>query len=256
MSSAILQYDFFPHYYIATKDVYETILCECLNTSDKAITLFGGKFSRILNQENKQPDVVVNNTNYELDFKLMISESLKEFQNITSPVVEEIAPGIKCYSNSKTLRSKVILLWNCCRNINEARLQTMRKRGDKEAKAITHFFDKVINQNKNILLFIPVFFSTVDKTLCVDMQYETIFQEISSTTEFIYKFRNNNQSGFDTFIIYVVNIPQDNEFTFVISKFTENGLEFIDKVRFFELESTRKLATENDCSGINFKVVK
>lgn len=235
--------------------MYETILCECLNKSNKVIKLFGGKFSRILNQENKQPDVIADNTGYELDFKLTISEPLKEFQSRTAPTVEEIFPGVKSYSNPQQLKKKVVLLWNCCRNMDETRLQALRKKSDMEAKAVTHFYDKVINQNKNILLFIPVFFSTIDKTLCADMQFETIFQEISSTTEFIYEFRNKNKEGYDTFIIYVINIPEEKEFTFVISKFTEKGLELIDKVRFFDLKSTQKLASENDCYGVGFRIM-
>lgn len=35
MENAILQYNFFPHCYTSNKDVYEPILCECLNKSKK-----------------------------------------------------------------------------------------------------------------------------------------------------------------------------------------------------------------------------
>jgi len=256
LDNAVLQYNFFPHYYIETKDVYETILCECLNQSKKTVSLFGGKFSRITNQENKQPDVIADTSGYEIDFKMMISEQLKEFQSRTSPIAQELAPGVKSYSYPPSLKKKVVLLWNCCRNIDDNRLKELRNKRDMESKAVTHFFDKVINQDKNILLFIPVFFSTIDKNLCPEDQFKAIFQEISSTTSFIYEFRNKNKSGFDTFIIYAINIPQNKELSFVISKFTSNGLELIDTVRFFSLATTQQLSLDNDCKGVNFKLIE
>ena len=76
-----------------------------------------------------------------------------------------------------------------------------------EAKAVTHFFDKVINTDKNILLFIPVFFTTVDQSLPAEIQYETIHKEISATTSYIYDYRNEKSNGYDTYIVYAVNIP-------------------------------------------------
>ena len=245
MQNAVIQYDFFPHYYISDKNTYEMILCECINKSKKMIDLCGGKFSIIVDQHNKQPDVVSDISGYEIDFKLMISETLKEFQSRTAPIAEEIAPGVKAIYNPPSLKKKVVLLWNCCRNIDDSRLQYLRTQKDMEAKAVTHFFDKVLNTNKNILLFFPVFFSTVDKSLSSEMQYETIFNEVSSTTSYIYEYRNKFCSGFDTYVIYAINIPNQNEFTLIISQCTSNGLKIIDTVRFFSLETVQKLALEN-----------
>ncbi len=123
MENAILQYDFFPHYYTSNKDIYEPILCECLNKSKKMIDLCGGKFSLIKNQCNKQPDVIADNSGYEIDFKMMISETLKEFQSRTAPIAQEIAPGVKAFHNPPQLKKKVVLIWNCCRNIHPSQLR-------------------------------------------------------------------------------------------------------------------------------------
>lgn len=245
MENAVLQYDFFPHYYISNKDTYELILCECLNKSEKMVNLCGGKFTLITNQCNKQPDVISENMGYKIDFKMMISETLKEFQSRTAPIAQEIAPGVKAFHNPPQLKKKVVLIWNCCRNIDDTRLQYLRTQKDMEAKAVTHFFDKVINTDKNILLFIPVFFTTVDQSLPTEMQYETIHSEISATTSYIYDYRNEKSNGYDTFIVYAVNIPDKKEFSMIIAKFTANGLEIIDRVSFFSLESVQKLAIEN-----------
>lgn len=245
MENAILQYDLFPHYYISNKDTYESIMCECLNKSEKMSNLYGGKFSRIVDQYNKQPDVISENSGYEIDFKMMISESLKEFQSRTAPIVQEIAPGVNTFHYPPQLKKKVLLILNCCKNIDENRLQHFRKQKDMEAKAVTHFFDKVINTNKNILLFIPVFFSTVDQSFSSKKQYEIILNEISTTTSYIYDYRFKNCNGFDTFIVYAVNISTKQEFNFIIAKFTSEGLEFIDKVQFFSLESVQKIAKKH-----------
>ena len=241
MENAILQYDFFPHYYTSNKDIYELILCECLNKSKKMIDLCGGKFSLIKNQCNKQPDVIADNSGYEIDFKMMISETLKEFQSRTAPIAQEIAPGVKAFHNPPQLKKKVVLIWNCCRNMDDARLQYLRTQKDMEAKAVTHFFDKVINTDKNILLFIPVFFTTVDQSLSAEIQYETIHKELSETTSYI----NEKCNNYDTYIVYAVNIPNKKEFSLIIAKFTANGLEIVDRVSFFSLESVQKLAIEN-----------
>ena len=48
------------------------------------IGLCGGNFSLIKDQCNKQPDVIADNSGYEIDFKMMISETLKEFQSRTA----------------------------------------------------------------------------------------------------------------------------------------------------------------------------
>lgn len=245
MENAILQYDFFPHYYTSNKDVYEPILCECLNKSKKMVGLCGGNFSLIKNQCNKQPDVMADNSGYEIDFKMTISETLKEFQSRTAPIAQEIAPGVKAFHNPPQLKKKVVLIWNCCRNTDDSRLQYLRTQKDMEAKAVTHFFDKVINTDKNILLFIPVFFTTVDQTLSPEKQYETIHKELSTTTSYIYNYRNQKSKGYDTYIVYAVNIPDKKEFSLIIAKFTANGLEIVDRVSFFSLESVQKLATEN-----------
>ncbi len=91
--------------------------------------------------------------------------------------------------------------------MDDTRLQYLRTQKDMEAKAVTHFFDKVINTDKNILLFIPVFFTTVDQSLPAEIQYETIHKEISATTSYIYDYRNEKSNGYDTYIVYAVNIP-------------------------------------------------
>ena len=162
---SLLEYSFLEHFYTSSKDVYETIICECLNKSENMAQLTGGSFSLIKEQSNKQPDVASQVTGYSIDFKMIIAESLKEFQSRTAPIIQEIVPGVKSIIKPPSFKKNVLLLWNCCRNMNEERLEKLRNRRDTESKAVTHFFDKVLLTKKNILLFLPVYFSTVNKSL-------------------------------------------------------------------------------------------
>lgn len=243
--SKFLEYSFLEHYYTSDKHTYEKILCECLNKSENMEILTGGKFEPITDQFMKQPDVISQVTGYSIDFKMMISESLKEFQSRTAPIIQEITPGIKSISHQPTLRRKVLLLWNCCRNMTETKLNEHRNLKDGESKAIIHFFDKVLMTDKNILLFLPVYFSTVDKSISSQLQFDYIFEELSSTTNYIYEYRQQHCSSYDTFIVYIVKTTNNREPTFVIAQFTENGLQHIDKIPMFLLDSTSKLLSEN-----------
>lgn len=241
----LLEYRFLEHFYTSNKSIYETILCECLNKSQNIVDLLGGNFSIISDQYDKQPDVVSQDTGYSIDFKLMISESLKEFQSRTAPIVQEIAPGVRSIIKPNPLKREVLLLWNCCKNMTEERLNELRRKKNMESKAVIHFFDKVLLSKKNILLFLPVYFSTVDKSLSTQLQHEYIFEELSVSVNFIYKYRQQFCSNYDTFIIYIVKTTNSKETDFIIAQFTENGLKYIDKIPMFSLNSTAKLQTDN-----------
>lgn len=240
-----LKYNFIQHFYIADKETYEAILCECLNKSNKMIDLLGGEFTPISKQSEGQADVVAKKSQYELDFKMMISESLKEYQVHSEPIIEEITRGVKISCNPEPLKKKILLIWNCCRNLTAERLQELRQENDMEGKAVVHFFDKVINKKKHILLFIPVYFSTVEEELKPSEQFDAIFMELSITTQYIYEYREQNCKGYDTFIAYIANILPKNEKFFVFAQFTRGGLVYIDKVAMSSLAKILKLKEEN-----------
>lgn len=228
-----IEYGFLPEYYYGSKTVYENILCELLNKSEYFAE---GEFVLINKQSNGEPDVINRETGFPLDFKLMISQSFSELQKI-----------IKKSDGNISLKKKpeVVLLLNACRNMNPVKLKEYSKRNDMLSKAVSHFFEKNLNISKNIVLFVPLLITTVDKTFLKDEQFELIHNELSQTLQYIYTYRNNYQSNFDTYFVYIVNIHGTTSFTFVISKFTEQGLEIIDKVNMFSLESILDLSVEN-----------
>lgn len=245
MRTTVLEYMFLQDFFIANKGIYEQLLCECLNKSIQMSKFVGGNFTLIDNQENGQADVVSNDTGYEIDFKLMISETLKEYQVLSAPIIKELEPSIKAAYASKPIKKKVVLLQNACRDITEQRLNELRGKHDMESKAVVHFFDKVLNKPKNILLFIPLYITTINKDLSPEEQFDLILSELSQTMRYIYEFRHQKQSEYDTFLIYLINIPQCNQFELIITKFTAIGLDYIDTVPLFSLKTAVTLAQEN-----------
>lgn len=114
-----------------------------------------------------------------------------------------------------------------------------------ESKAVVHFFDKVLNKPKNILLFIPLYITTVNKDLSPEEQFKTILSELSQTMRYIYEYRHQKHAEYDTFLIYLINIPQYNQFELIITKFTALGFDYIDTVPLFSLKTAVSLAREN-----------
>lgn len=245
MRKPVLEYSFFPNYYIAKKEVYKNWLCESINLSKKFTNSYGNNFELIKEQSNGQADVISKDTNYEIDFKLMISNTLKEFLSLSAPIIEEIAPGVKIYSQPRQIEQKAVLLQNSCRDINKDKLEKLRKRNDVESKEVIHFFDKVLNKSKNILLLIPLYITTIDKNLSPDEQLKTVFSELSDTLQYIYEFRCEKQPNYDTFLFYILNIPQNRKFYLVMSKFSSSGLILIDSISFFSLKSIISISEYN-----------
>lgn len=232
-SAPKIEYGFLPDFFYSSKKVYENILCELLN---KSSYFADGKFHLIENQSKGEPDVINDKTAYSLDFKLMISQSFAELQKI-----------IKKTGGTVSLKKKpeIVFMLNACRNMNSTKLKDYNKRNDVLSKTVSHFFEKNLNVSKNLLLFIPLFITTVDSALSKEEQFELIHREFSETLNYIHSYRVDTQKTFETFIVYIVNIHNTAYFTFVVSKFTDNGLKTIDKVDMFSLESVLDVAVEN-----------
>lgn len=237
----IIKYDFLEHYYIASKHEYEGILCELINRSSAFIKIGGGIFEQIKIQNSSQPDVIVPTSGYSLDFKLMISESLAEFRNLSKPHVVEMVPGVKIHQPGKKIKQKAVIFPNAIRDITEEQLTSYRKEKDVASKSIVHFFDKKLNIPKHIFLFLPLYVSTVDKTLSPDLQFDLIRKDFSDTLQYIHSYRNMNQPGFDTYFVYILNIAKIRKLSFVLTQFTDSGLCVLDTVDMFSLKTVQHL---------------
>lgn len=128
--------------------------------------------------------------------------------------------------------------------MNEESLQQLRLQKNSEAKGVLHFFDKVINCPKNILIFLPIYYETIDKSLLVEEQSEIIFNELSDTLKYIYEFRKEHQPNLKTYLVYLEKLQKDCT-NFVISEFTEYGLAYIDSVDMFSLKTVLRIKIQN-----------
>ncbi len=237
----IIKYSLMQHYFIQKDTIYESLLVELLNHS--AFTQKYGHFTYIPKQPSSEPDAVSDNK-YEVDFKLLISGEMAEFRNLTQPIIQELAPGVKAISSPR-LKDKdetVITLFNALRSMNEEKLYAARQNTDDVSNAITHFFDKVISKKKNIILFIPLYLDAVDEELTIKEKEKAIAREIYEQNKFIYDFRRKHFNGYDTYLIYVEKFSFSwKEAVFVIAEFSENNLSIIDRVPFFSIDEVKKL---------------
>ena len=245
MIMPVIEYSFMPHYYIATKDIYESYICDCINKCENFNKLVGGNFQKITSQCSGQPDAISNETSYSIDFKLMISNSLAEFRNISRSRVYEPVPGMKIFCPGKKTKQNVVLMPNACRNIDKDQLAQHRTSTDPISKAVVYFFDKVINTPKNILIFLPLFISTVDKSIPLEQRIDLSKTEFSDTLKYIFEYRNEHHSAHDTYFMYIINDEKNRKFYFVLCEFTSSGLTILDIIDMFSIPSVVFLAQKN-----------
>lgn len=242
--AAVIKFDFLEHYYIEKKERYESILCELINRSPAFNRIGGGAFQQISVQNEGQPDVIAPASGYSLDFKMMISQTLAEFRNLSKPRFVEISPGVKTQQAGREVTQEAVIFPSAIRNITEEQLIKYRKENDRISKSIVHFFDEVLNVSKHILIFLPLYVSTVDKTQPSNIQFDQILTEFSDTLQYIHTYRSLNQSDFDTFFAYIVRTTKTRKPSFVIARFADSGLCLLDTVDMFSLHAVSNLFDE------------
>lgn len=245
MSEPVVQFRHFEFFYFDNKTKYEPVMIECLNKSEKAVKHFGGVFEEIKEQHKGQPDAIANPSGTELDFKLIIAEDYMEFKRATAPIVTEVLPDVKITSLPDPQEKKVLLLFNLMRNMSFDKLEECRKSRKHEDKSVVHVFDRSLNHEKKILLFVPLLFSTIDTNLSLDEQHKVILNEISDKCRFVYEYRNKTHPKYQTYMIYGLSASKREDYRFVISQFTANGVKEIDVVKVYELETMVELYHNN-----------
>lgn len=129
--AAVIKFDFLEHYYIEKKERYESILCELINRSPAFNKIGGGAFQQISVQNEGQPDVIAPASGYSLDFKMMISQTLAEFRNLSKPRFVEISPGVKAQQAGRKVTQEAVIFPSAIRNITEEQLIKYRKENDR-----------------------------------------------------------------------------------------------------------------------------
>ena len=144
----------------------------------------------------------------------------------------------------KKIKQKAVIFPNAFRDITEEQLQGYRQEKDVASKSIVRFFDKNLNISKNVLVLLPLYISSVDQTLSPDLQFELIRKDFSDTLQYIHSYRSTNQPSFDTYLVYIVNIPRIRNYSFVLTQFTDSGLCVLDTVDMFSLKTVQHLFDE------------
>lgn len=173
-------------------------------------------------QSDGQSDIY--NSNYELDFKILIDYKYMEGKNLLSRSIKEIAPGVTVYGNSKVNSKQQACFINWCfRDKSLADLIKIQQIGSSlpEEKVIIHKL-KEMSIDKHILFFLP---------------FNFFFQGIETDDEvakFLIKWINDDLKGLieyrkekvekDTYISFISN------WFFVISKEQEKELKLYDMV--------------------------
>lgn len=183
----VVQYSFLQYFYYGDTKISESILCECVNKSAKMKAIGGGEFKRITKQAHGENDAETDT--YRLDFKLMVSSSLAEFQGISSAKVYEPIEGVRMLSPGKQTSQRVVLLLNACRNINREKLDDCKKMNDAASKEVVRFFEKTLKKPKNLFIFLPAYVSSVNQELPISEQYNIIQKDLSDTLGYIFDYR-------------------------------------------------------------------
>ena len=110
-------------------------------------------------QSDGQADIY--NSNYELDFKILIDPKYMEGKNLLSRSITEIALGVTAYGNSEINGKQQACFINWCfRDKSLTDLIKIQQNGSSlpEEKVIIHILEEM-SIDKHILFFFPLIFS-------------------------------------------------------------------------------------------------
>ena len=125
------------------------------------------------------------------------------------------------------------------------KIEEYRESNKHEDNSVVYFFDKLLNHQKNILLFNPLLLSTVDTSLSIEEQHIVILNELSEKLSFIYEYRNRSHCQYNTYMIYALYAPKPEDYRFIITQFTASGIVEIDSINVYELNTMVSLYYKN-----------
>lgn len=204
---------------------YEKYLVELINNSDYFLQLGKSKYQHPKVENNGENDAIADD--YSLDFKLAASSSMLQAKSILTPQVF-INGALTLHSVPKVQDGCVQSVWlhTALRDKKLDDLQMIRNKKTKECSFIekdVQSFLKVLETNKNILLFIPYEFS-FDNKISFENAVNSINEGIKSDFTVACKYRIGIVTNKDTFFCCVY----DKSMLFF--KFRKDDLLFIESV--------------------------
>ena len=203
---------------------YEEYLRDFINLSKLVTEKKNEKFTLRKHHEQSDGQSDIYNSDYELDFKILIDPKYMEGKNLLSRSITEIAPGVTAYGNSKVNGKQQACFINWCfrgKSLND--LKKIQQNGSSlpEEKVIIHILEEM-SIDKHILFFLPFnfFFQGIETE---DKGAEFLIKWINDDLKGLIEYRKEKVEK-DTYISFI-----SNKF-FVISKEHEKELELYDMV--------------------------
>lgn len=173
-------------------------------------------------QSDGQSDIY--NSNYELDFKILIDPKYMEGKNLLSRSITEIALGVTAYGNSEINGKQQACFINWCfRDKSLTDLIKIQQNGSSlpEEKVIIHILEEM-SIDKHILFFLPFnfFFQGIETE---DKVAQFLIKWINDDLRGLMEYRKEKVDK-DTYISFI-----SNQF-FVISQEQEKELRLYDMV--------------------------
>lgn len=202
----------------------EEYLRDFINLSKLVTEKKNEKFTLRNHREQSDGQSDIYNSNYELDFKILIDPKYMEGKNLLSRSITEIAPGVTAYGNSEISGKQQACFINWCfRDKSLADLIKIQQNGSSlpEEKVVIHILEEM-SIDKHILFFLPFnfFFQGIETE---DKVAQFLIKWINDDLRGLMEYRKKKVDK-DTYISFI-----SNQF-FVISKEQEKELSLYDMV--------------------------
>lgn len=215
---------------------YEIYIREFINESSYFLALSNGqRYEAPQSESNKEPDAI--SDRYKLDFKLMVATSRMEANSILSGSITKYGEGAYGFGASKVHgEMRCILLCQALRyksisELEEIKLGNTKSLDERDIKD----FLKVLQTEKNVLLFLPFEFSYSEEDT-EDDGVKGIAQAIYFDLRASIAYRENKLAqSYDT---YAATIYKDKVRFF---KLSSNGADYIDSVDIRKSKTFMKL---------------
>lgn len=202
----------------------EEYLRDFINLSKLVTEKRNEKFTLRKHHEQSDGQSDIYNSDYELDFKILIDPKYMEGKSLLSRSITEIAPGVTAYGNSKVNgKQQAYFINRCFRDKSIADLKKIQQNGSSLPvdKLIIHILEEM-SIDKHLLFFLPFnfFFQGIETE---DKVAEFLIKWINDDLKGLIEYRKEKVKK-DTYISFI-----SNQF-FVISKEQEKELKLYDMI--------------------------
>lgn len=185
---------------------YEIYLRELLNNSPWFCERYPGVFIEPISESHGENDAI--NDYYQLDFKLFASSTALRANNLLSPQIYKVLEGVVLYGDSKKKNTtlKASRVFAVFRDYTLGELYQLRAMNVKEHSIENDIVSvlKVLETQKNILLFFPYIFSFEESPTNKEA-ITSIAEGLNSDFKNAFIYRNNVAERFDTYLTCIYN---------------------------------------------------